>query len=111
MGKTFWRYFTVDIGNDPPRRRVIADRVVRLMSGKEQLLEALTFRHRIKGWVRMPGKIIICLTREVSLPDLRFSLSLFRKAYPDCDVTEVLCKGSVIIFTKEERYSWLNLLH
>jgi len=91
----YWRYFVVEMQDDTPDTVAMHGHFFGVMSHKEQLLEVLTFRHMIKGWVKIDGKIIICLTRKVSLPNLRASLHTFRKHYPECDVTEVMCEGSV----------------
>jgi len=91
-----WRYFVVEIRNDTPRKKWIDGAFRDVMPEKEGLLDILTFRHMIQGWVKVGAKIIICLTRKVSLPSLRYSLGEFRKHYPDCDVTEVLCEGSKV---------------
>lgn len=92
--KNKWRYFVVEIRNDTPDQMWIGGAYREVVPEKEGLLHVLTFRHMIRGWVKAGGKIIICLTSKVSLPDLRWSLKQFLKHYPDCDVTEVLCEGS-----------------
>ncbi len=92
--KNYWRYFVVEIRNDTPDTKMIAGRLEKVMPHKEQLLDILTFRHMIRGWVKAGEKIIVCLTSKISLPSLRYSLKQFIEHYPDCEVTEVICEGS-----------------
>ena len=96
MSDNLWRYFVVEIRNDTPDTKMIAGRLERIIPHKEQLLEILTWRHKIKGWVKIGGKYIIILTSKVSLPMLRSSLKRFMEEYPECAVTETLCKGSKV---------------
>lgn len=91
-----WRYFVVEMGKEKLITTMLWNKLDGAACEKEMLLSILTFRHMIRGWVKIGRKIIICLTDKVSLPNLRYSLDKFREHYPDCSVTEVLCTGSTV---------------
>jgi hypothetical protein len=92
----YWRYFVVEIRRERLITTMLRDKLDGVACEKEMLLSILTFRHMIRGWVRVGQKIIICLTDKVSLPSLRYSLGKFLVYYPECEITEVLCRGSIV---------------